>query len=164
MTPVSVVAWKLYIPSMIEERKLVNTNQKYQIYIFTIYLKIYMINFTFTYLHGYHLSSEGHHIYMLTCLQIYMANISILTWLTIVVKIYKLVTFVIPINRYLTFCNRGGCRIVSTSDTLSTRYPTVLRTVPSLGTLFRDNPNSLPSGWCEFKSRGLMRCYDVIRE
>ena len=44
------------------------------IYIFTIYLKIYMINFTFTYLHGYHSSSEGHHIYMLTCLQIYMAN------------------------------------------------------------------------------------------
>ena len=28
---------------MDEERKLVNTNQKYQIYIFAIYLKIYMV-------------------------------------------------------------------------------------------------------------------------
>ena len=47
-----------------------------------------------------------------------MMNISILT---IVVKIYKLVTFVIPINRSLTFCNQGGCRTVSNTLSLSTR-------------------------------------------
>ena len=56
MTPVSEVAWKLYIQSMNEERKLVNTNQKYQIYIFTIYLKIYMVKlniYMLTWSHAY---------------------------------------------------------------------------------------------------------------
>ena len=101
-----------------------------------------MVNLTFTCLHCcipclYTL--DEHTLYQ----PIYMMNISILT---IVVKIYKLVTFVIPINRSLTFCNQGGCRTVSTIDTLSTRCPTVLRTVPSLDTLFRDNPNSVPTG------------------
>ena len=41
------------------------------IYIFTVYLKIYMINLTFTYLHGYTL--------IVGRTPIYMANISILT-------------------------------------------------------------------------------------
>ena len=39
---------------MNEERKLVITNQKYQIYIFTIYLKIYMVKlniYMLTWLH-----------------------------------------------------------------------------------------------------------------
>ena len=61
-------------------------------------------------------------------------------------KIYKLVTFVIPINRSLTFCNQGGCRTVSNTLSLSTRCPTVLRTVPSLDTLLSGNPNSIPTG------------------
>ena len=84
-------------------------------------------------------------IYMLTWLHtlfIYLGTYIINN----VVKIYKLVTFVIPINRSLTFCNQGGCRTVSNTLSLSTRCPTVLRTVPSLDTLFRDNPNSIPTG------------------